>query len=139
MVKKFLPTFILVFGMVLISLGTWYSFRSVDDQNAATIAPPSDPQEIYETYTLENDRYEGEFTPQTEFRLLNETDSSLLISEEVPTVNRHNAAGFAREFDILDQMEEDKPSGKGILPGIMVFSGAFFLTFGFILLRRKGK
>ena len=133
MVKKILPLFFLVLGPALICLGILNSYTKKSAEKG--VAPP--PQEVYETYTLENDRYEGEFSPKTEFKLLNEADSALILKEEVPTVNHYNEAGFAREFDMLDQAEEENSSGTGFLPALMVFSGTFFLTFGFILIRRK--
>lgn len=133
MVKKILPLILLVLGPALICLGILNSYTKKAAEKE--VAPP--PQEIYETYTLENERYEGEYSPQTEFKLLNEADTALLQKEEVPTVNHLNEAGFAREFEMLDKSVEENSSGTGFLPALMVFSGAFFLSFGFILIRRK--
>ena len=134
MVKKSLPKIFLVLGLAMLGLGFFYSYNLKQLQEAAKKAEPGTPLVESDTYTLENNQYEGEYTPNTEFSLLNETDSSFLLTEieEDLTVNTYNTAGFAEEFEL---MEQERSSSK--LPAFMIFGGAFFLAFGFILFRNK--
>ena len=134
MVKKSLPKIFLVLGLAMLGLGFFYSYDLKQLQEAAKKAEHGTPLVESDTYTLENNQYEGEYTPNTEFILMNETDSSFLLTkiEEDPTVNTYNTAGFAEEFEL---MEQERSSSK--LPALMIFGGAFFLTFGFILFRKK--
>lgn len=132
MVKKSLPIIFLALGLLMLGLGFFYSHDLKKHQEFAKKTEPSTPLVESDTYTLENDQYEGEYTPNTEFSLMNETDSSFILREEESTVNTYNSAGFAEEFEL---MEQERSSSN--IPALMIFGGAFFLTFGFILFRKK--
>ena len=131
--NKPLRTILIALGFAFIWVGFFCSFELNEQKKAAVeSATPDVPVEGFETYTLENNEYVGEYSPQTEFMLLNQTDSSFLLRQEEPAVNRVNAAGFAKEFDLMEQEQS-----SSFLPALLIISGVAFLCFGFASLCLK--
>ena len=134
MVAKTVRTIFLALGLAMIWLGFFYSYELKKMQASGAAGGSAEPLVEFETYTLENNQYEGEFSPKVEFSLMNETDSSYLLMQEEPAVNSYNTAGFAKEFDLMEQERT-----LSLFPVILTFAGAVFLVFGFFSCKIKEK
>ena len=133
MKMKTLRITFLALGLAMVWLGFFYKYELSKQEAVAEEKKPGTHVEGFDTYTLENDQYEGEYSPQTEFTFLNDNDSIFLLREEEPALNTVNTASFGKEFELLEQEE----SSPGFFPVLLICSGAAFLFFGIASFRKS--
>lgn len=149
MIPNIIRTIFLALGLFMLWLGFLYHYelgiREKLPEEAIISTEKQDALPVRElaTYTLSNDAYSAEAVKELEFNNLDSKENTLIYrlgeyqeSDQMPETI--NTAGFATEFDLLEEeTKAEKQDPARSLPALLSGGGILFLLIGFLAFRLK--